>query len=71
VTDALKEARLEAIREIQAGLFVAAGEAMTRHGNDPQGEVILAAAVAMFVGKVDKNICPGFRRHLSALLELP
>jgi hypothetical protein len=69
--DALKEARVEATSELQAALFVAAGAALTRHGNDPQAEVILCAAVAMFVSKIDRNLSPGFQRRLIALLELP
>lgn len=38
----LKEARIEAISELSSALFTAAGEAFLRHGDDPQGDVILA-----------------------------
>lgn len=58
----------EAVEEITKSMLMAAGEALMRHGNDPASEAILAAAVAMFVDKIDTTISVGFKRKMIMLL---
>lgn len=67
MTDTLMLARADAVQELTKAMFTAAGNALIRHGNDPQSELILGAAIAMFVDKTDE-LQPGFKRHLIALL---
>ncbi|HYM31827.1 MAG TPA: hypothetical protein VEU47_11030 [Candidatus Cybelea sp.] len=65
---AMHRARIEAVDEVARALLTASGEALQRHGDDPFTDVILGAAVAMFVEKVEK-IIPGFAPKLIKLLE--
>jgi hypothetical protein len=71
MANALLEARSEAVFEIQAALFKASGDALMRHGDDPHSEAILAAAIAMYIGRIDELLRPGFRRRLIELLSRP
>ena len=61
-------ARLDAIQELAQALFLAAGESLTRHGDDPHSDVLLAAAMAMFIDTVDERLLPGFKRCLVTVL---
>lgn len=57
----LDEARAEATQEVAAAILKAAGEVMKRHGDDPNGVVIIAAGFAMALQSIGKNIdsrCP-------------
>lgn len=67
-TDIVHTARLEAICEIQAAMFIAAGQAVARHGDDPEGAGLLAAATAMFIDKIDANLLPGFKAMMIAMI---
>lgn len=69
MSDAMMTARVEAICEIQAAMFKAAGGAFQRHGNDPHGLVVMLAATAMFVNKIDEHINPGFRGKVIEVLK--
>lgn len=69
IDPAMLAAGTEAICEIKAALFKGAGDALVRHGPDPHSAVILAAAVCMFIDTVEKEISPGFRKMVVALLE--
>lgn len=62
------ESRAEAVNELQAALFSAAGKTLSRHGNDPDSEAILAAGIAMFISRTDRLLCPGFQRKMIELL---
>jgi hypothetical protein len=66
----IETARIEAVQELSQALFRAAGETLMRHGDDPQSEVLLAAALAMFIDKTDTMLRPGFKRRMIALLEI-
>jgi hypothetical protein len=59
--DDLLDARGEAVKEITTSMLKAAGESMLRHGNDPHSEIILAAAIAMFIDKVQPLCGDGFK----------
>ena len=54
----LEEAGAEAVQEIASVLLKAAGAAMQRHGNDPNGGAILAAGFAMALNNIGKHIDP-------------
>lgn len=62
-------ARAEAICEISAAMAKAAGLALERHGNDPTARILLTAAVAMFIENIDREIAPGFKKVVAAMLE--
>lgn len=66
--DTMMAARAEAIVEISSDLLKAAGTALARHGNDPHSEVVLCAAVAMFVSRIDEHLLPGFQSKMAAML---
>lgn len=68
MSDALTLARHQAIRELVADMMEAAGRALARHGNDPQGLVILTGAVEGFIDDVDRNVLPGFRAAMIEIL---
>lgn len=68
MNDEMTAGRVEAVQEITTALFKAAGAELIRHGNDPQAEMILGTAVAMFVERTDERVSPGFKRRLIALL---
>jgi len=69
-TDALlKVARLDAFEEIRSDLFHNAADALQRHGDDPAWDAILGAALVAFVGEIDANLSPGFRRLLVKMLQ--
>ena len=52
----LTMARAEATQEICCDLLKAAGAAMLRHGDDPQGITIVAAGFAMALQAIGKEI---------------
>lgn len=52
----LDMAAAEATQEICSSVLKAAGEAMKRHGNDPNGGAIVAAGFAMALQTIGKNI---------------
>lgn len=71
MSEELLKARSEAVFEIQAALFKASGDAMSRHGNDPHAQAILGAAIAMYVNRIDRLLLPGFQHKMVQLLSLP
>lgn len=68
-SDPLLQARGEAVSEVCALMFKGAGEAFLRHGDDPQGDVILAAALRMFIDRIDAELFPKFRTLMMTLLQ--
>lgn len=69
MSDPLMDARGEAVQEVTTAMLLAAGNALMRHGNDPMAEVILGAAIAMFIQKVDGTLlASGFKKRMLALL---
>lgn len=62
------EGSAEAVNELQAALFTAAGKTLERHGNDPHSEAILAAGIAMFINRTDRLLCPGFQSKMIRML---
>lgn len=58
MTDMLDNARAEATQEVCSALLKAAGEAMKRHGADPNGCAIVAAGFAMALRAIGKHIDP-------------
>lgn len=54
--DDLKAAGAEAVDEICSSVLKAAGEAMKRHGNDPNGGAIVAAGFAMALIRIGEKI---------------
>lgn len=56
MTDELTLAGAEATQEICAGVLKAAGEAMARHGNDPNSGAIVAAGFAMALQAIGESI---------------
>lgn len=56
--DDLTKARADATQEVCASILKAAGEAMQRHGNDPQSGVIVAAGFAHALRMIGENIDP-------------
>lgn len=53
---AMIAARSEATQEVCAAILKAAGGAMQRHGNDPQGGAIVAAGFAMALQAIGREI---------------
>lgn len=49
-------ARTEAIAELSAALIRTAGEVLTRHGNDPQGPILVAAGFALALQTIGREI---------------
>lgn len=68
MSDPIHDARLEVINEISNALCKAAGDALTRHGNDPQNVPILLAGFDTAVNRIDRGVAPGFRFALGATL---
>lgn len=58
MTNELDEARAEATQEVCAAVLMAAGDAMQRHGNDPNGGAIVAAGFAMALHAIGRSIDP-------------
>ena len=56
--NAMADAGAEAVQEISSAILKAAGSAMQRHGNDPNGGAIVAAGFAMALRAIGKNIDP-------------
>jgi hypothetical protein len=54
----LDDARAEATQEVAAAVLQAAGDAMKRHGSDPNGGAIVAAGFAMALQAIGRNIDP-------------
>lgn len=69
VTDPLTAARAEAVKEIRDALATASGEALKRHGADPEAFALLMAAIVAFIGKIDKDIFPGFQKRVVEMLK--
>lgn len=51
-------ARAEATQEVSAAILKAAGAVMERHGNDPNGVVIVAAGFAIALKAIGEKIDP-------------
>ena len=54
----LLTARSEAVEEVCRSVLMAAGDAMKRHGDDPHGNVIVAAGFAMAIKAIGRDIDP-------------
>ena len=56
----LEQARQEATAEISAGIARAISEGLDRHGNDPETDCIIGAAVVHAIREIDRAVLPGF-----------
>jgi hypothetical protein len=52
----MDDARAEAVQEVSSEILKAAGAAMGRHGDDPNGGAIVAAGFAMALKAIGKHI---------------
>jgi hypothetical protein len=52
----LEYARTDAIQEVASEILKAAGSVMLRHGDDPEGSIILAAGFAMALNAIGTKI---------------
>lgn len=64
----VERSRAEAVQELAAALLKTAGEVMTRHGDDPMGEVIVAAGFGMALDRIGEHIAPNIPRIVRELL---
>lgn len=64
MTEYEMQACAQAVQDVASGMIAAAGEAMSRHGNDPNSVVILGAAFCIAVEKITTSIDPQFKRRL-------
>jgi hypothetical protein len=62
-------ARAEAAEDVAVAMMRAAGEAMTRHGDDPSGVEILASGFALAIGKIADVIDPRVRVIVATMLK--
>ena len=62
-------ARGEAVQEVTAAILMAAGEAMDRHGNDPDGHAIVAAGFAGALRRIGRHIDPNIPIVVRRMLE--
>ncbi len=69
MTSLLEQARAEALDELMRGMLRGAGDALERHGNDPEARAILLSAVAGMAFKIERSLLPGFARDLRTLLD--
>lgn len=71
-SEALMWAGAEATMEVAFDMIKAAGEALKRHGPDPNSPAILGAAFCMAIDKITSEVDPQFKRRLLIqLLEGP
>ena len=54
----LEMAGIECVQEMASALLAAAGQTMSRHGNDPDSRAILAAGFVAAIYVIGKNIDP-------------
>lgn len=68
MTEYEMQAGCQAVSDVATGILQAAGEALTRHGPDPNSPAILGAGFCMAIDKITSEIDPGFRRRLLSQL---
>lgn len=68
MTDLMEEARTQATEEVCRALLGAAGEVLTRHGNDPLAMAILLGGFSYAVHEITRTIDPKFREHMIGIL---
>lgn len=64
----LELATAEAVEDVASSILLAAGDAMTRHGNDPQGAQIVAAGFALALQRIGENIDANVPRVVREML---
>jgi len=69
IASALELAAAEATQEIASAVLTAAGDVMTRHGNDPYSVAIIAAGFAMAIRQMGKDIDPIIPRIVLEMLK--
>ena len=66
--DPLDDARAQAVKDVASAILAAAGEALARHGADPQSDVILIGAFVITVRSLTTKVIPDLRQVLIKLL---
>ena len=67
----MEQAGTEAVQEIASSILKAAGAAMARHGDDPNGGAIIAAGFALAIEQIGKHIDPRIMDTIRKLLREP
>jgi len=60
--------RAQAALDVASAVTKAAGEAISRHGNDPQGAICVASGLAMAIKDMGKEIDPQILHTVRQLL---
>lgn len=64
-----EQATAQAVIDVSAAILHAAGDAMKRHGDDPQGITVVAAGFSQAINAITVSIDPTFGPMLRALIK--